>query len=93
MTMMGQGYFLFCYLRIPLYSTKLSLVECKTLVDKITMCVKHWANRHLSYAGKLELIKMLIGGITNFWAQVFPLPKKAIKDVNRICGYNTPILI
>ncbi|CAN7056668.1 unnamed protein product [Brassica rapa subsp. trilocularis] len=28
-----------------------------------------WKNRCLSYAGRLQLIKSLISGISNFWSQ------------------------
>lgn len=65
---MGEGQFPFRYLRIPLHSKKLNSLECNLLVDKIVSKFKHWSSRFLSYDGKIELIRSVIGGITSFWA-------------------------
>lgn len=39
----------------------------------------------MSYAGRLELLRSVIGGITNFWSSVFCLPKKVMKQVETLC--------
>lgn len=39
----------------------------------------------MSFAGRVELIRNVLGGIENLWAQMFYLLKKVIKGVNAIC--------
>lgn len=34
-----------------------------------------------NYAGRLELIKSVIGGMTNFWSQIFIVHKKVIRTM------------
>lgn len=67
-TGMKEGDFPFRYLGIPLHSRSLSPADCRSLVDQITSSIRHWATRFLSYAGRLELIRAVIGGMTNFWS-------------------------
>lgn len=39
----------------------------------------------LSYASRLQLVKFILGSMQNYLAQIFPLLKKLIKDVETIC--------
>lgn len=39
----------------------------------------------LSHGGRLELVRTVIAGIKNLWAQPFTLPKKLIKRVDAMC--------
>ena len=64
----------FTYLGLPITASKLSKVECKTLVEKITTRITTWASRHISYAGRPVLVNSVLFGIFNFWVQVFMLP-------------------
>lgn len=41
--------------------------------------------RHLSFAGRLQLIQSIIYGIINFWGSVFPLPKGCHDKLEQIC--------
>ncbi|GKV02273.1 hypothetical protein SLEP1_g14730 [Rubroshorea leprosula] len=45
-----------------------------------------WSAKHLSFAGRLQLITAVIQGITTFWCSTFILPKKVIREVERICA-------
>ncbi|XP_021761363.1 uncharacterized protein LOC110726203 [Chenopodium quinoa] len=36
---------------------------------------------HLSYAGRLQLVKSVLFGIQTYWAQIFILPKKILKEI------------
>ncbi|GKV51281.1 hypothetical protein SLEP1_g57948 [Rubroshorea leprosula] len=45
-----------------------------------------WASKHFSFAGRLQLISSVIQGITTFWCSTFILPKKVIKEVERLCA-------
>ena len=80
-----EGKLPFSYLGLPITASKLSKVECKTLVEKITTRITTWASRYISYAGKLVLANSVLFGIFNFWAQVFMLPQAVIDKVTKLC--------
>ena len=67
------------YLGVPLLSTKLTISNCKPLVDRITARVSSWTARFLSFAGRLQLIKFVLCGIQSFWNGLFILPKAVIR--------------
>lgn len=71
----------FRYLGVPLSSKKLSVYQCKPLVDKVTARIQGWTAKYLSYAGRLQLVKSVLFGIQTYWAQIFVLPKKVVKDI------------
>lgn len=48
------------YLGVPLLSTKLKHSDCKSAIDRITARTKNWANRDLTYAGRVQLIKNVL---------------------------------
>ncbi|KAH7846413.1 hypothetical protein Vadar_013777 [Vaccinium darrowii] len=72
------------YLGVPLLTTKLKHVDCKNLIDRITIKIKNWANRDLTYAGRLQLIKNVLFSMQTYWASLFILHKKVIKEVETI---------
>ncbi|GKV37600.1 hypothetical protein SLEP1_g45612 [Rubroshorea leprosula] len=74
------------YLGVPLITGKLAKKDLRPLVSKITEIMSSWAAKHLSFAGRLQLISSVIQGITNSWCFVFILPKGIIKEVEKICG-------
>lgn len=82
---MEEGAFPFRYLGVPLHSKKLNSRDCRPLVDKIVGKISFWTSRLLSYAGRVQLVRSVIGGMLNFWAQIFCLPKKLLKMVENIC--------
>ena len=43
--------------------------------------VHGWAAKHLSYVGRLQLVKSVLFGIQTYWAHIFILPKKILKEV------------
>ena len=73
------------YLGVPLTSKKLSLHDCKPLIEKITERIKCWTTRFLSYAGRLQLVKSVLFGMQTYWAQIFLLPKKIVKEIETCC--------
>ena len=81
---MDEGILPFRYLGVPLHSKKLNARECRPLVDKIVGRINCWSSRLLSYAGRLQLVRSVIGGVKNFWAQIFCIPKKLIKMIEGI---------
>jgi hypothetical protein len=67
------------YLGVPLTSSRLKVVYCKGLVDRITSKVRHWTCRTLSYAGRVQLINSVLFSIQVYWASLFLLPGQVIK--------------
>lgn len=67
---MQLGSFPFRYLGVPLSPRKLAYADCKALVDKILARMKSWTVKHLSYAGRLVLVKSVLSSMQNFWCQL-----------------------
>ncbi|XP_049394711.1 uncharacterized protein LOC125859002 [Solanum stenotomum] len=87
-----EGTLPFRYLGVPLASQKLGVNAYLPLIEKITAKITCWSAKVLSYAGRLQLIKtVLFGvhavlfGVHAYWAQIFLLPKKAIKTTEQHC--------
>lgn len=74
------------YLVFPFISGKLKDSDCQPLIDKITAKVHSWTSKFLSYAGRLQFISSVLEGMYNYWCTVFLLPKKIIRQVERICN-------
>ena len=72
------------YLGVPLHSTKLTVLNCKPLVDRIISRVSSWTVRFLSFDGLLQLIKYVLCGIQSFYNGLFILPKAVIRKVEQI---------
>ncbi|XP_075083309.1 uncharacterized protein LOC142167054 [Nicotiana tabacum] len=75
----------FKYPGVPLSTRKLITHQCIPLVEKIVDRIRSWTSKFLSYAGRLQLIKSVLFEMQTYWAQVFLIPKKAIKTINSIC--------
>ncbi|KAJ8420145.1 hypothetical protein Cgig2_024524 [Carnegiea gigantea] len=61
------------YLEVPITASKLSKMECRALLDKITSKIKTWSSRHLSLTGRTRLINSVFFGLFNYWASIFIL--------------------
>lgn len=72
------------YFGLPL-SSKWSKMECYQLVEKITTRITQAYSRHLSYAGRLQIINAVLFSLYNIWGAVFILPQSVLKEVDRIC--------
>lgn len=79
------GVFPMRYLGVPLYSKKLSTLQCAPLIQSIKNKLRSWTVRSLSYAGRSLLISTVINGITNFWTSSFIIPKSVIKEIDSLC--------
>lgn len=71
------------YLGVPLVSGKLSQKDCKPLIDRIVAKIKSWSAKHLSFAGRLQLIKLVLFSVQVYWTSTFILPKKVIKTIEQ----------
>lgn len=73
------------YLGLPLTTKKMTKVDYEPLVDKIRTRLMSWTCRHLSYAGRLQLINSVIMSISNFWCSAFRLPKTCFEEIESMC--------
>ncbi|XP_039006622.1 uncharacterized protein LOC120134212 [Hibiscus syriacus] len=74
------------YLGVPLVSRKLSVKDCHSLIDKIKAKLNIWANKHLSFAGRLQLIRAVLFSMANFWCRQLILPKEIIRAIEQLCS-------
>lgn len=81
----SQGEMPFKYLGVPLSSKKITVQQCQPLVEKIIVRIRCSSTKFLSYSGRAQLIKSVLFEMQTYWAQVFQLPKKVIKQVTSIC--------
>ncbi|KAI5327303.1 hypothetical protein L3X38_026699 [Prunus dulcis] len=72
------------FLGVPLISTRLTARDCRSLIDKITNMVESWTSKRLSYAGRLQLIKLVLFSIQVYWSSIFILPKEVCKIIDQI---------
>lgn len=80
-----QGSFPVRYLGVPLTTRKLRKQDYQPLLDRILSKFNAWTVKHLSYAGRLQLIKSVIYSIITFWASIFLFPISASKILS-ICA-------
>jgi hypothetical protein len=80
---MNEGTFPVRYLGVPLISRRLLASDCSVLVDKITTRIDSWLSRHLSFAGRLQLINSILVSLQTFWARVFILPMKIVRLIEQ----------
>lgn len=81
----AQGELSVRYLGLPLLSKRMCNADYETLIDRIRMRMSSWTTRHLSYAGRQQLLKAVIIGIVIFWIQAFRLPSQCIKRIEGLC--------
>ncbi|CAL1407427.1 unnamed protein product [Linum trigynum] len=74
------------YLGVPLVAGKLTVNACRPLIDRITSRVQGWKAKSLSYAGRVELVGSILYSMSQYWMNVFMLPKTVIREVERICN-------
>ena len=74
------------YLGVPLMPHKLRHQDYQQLIDKVKARVNTWTAKHLSFAGRLQLIQSVIYSMINFWFAIFPLPKECLDELEQICN-------
>ncbi|GJV01911.1 hypothetical protein Tco_1335480 [Tanacetum coccineum] len=58
--------------------------DCKELLEKVQIRVDDCKNKSLSIAGRLQLVKSVLGSLHVFWASVFMLPTRILLDIEQI---------
>ncbi|XP_039009389.1 uncharacterized protein LOC120137799 [Hibiscus syriacus] len=74
------------YLGVPLVKRKLSEKDCVLLIEKIKAKLHHWSGKHLSYAGRLELIRAVLFSVANYWCRQLFLPQSIINKIEQLCS-------
>ncbi|XP_038990950.1 uncharacterized protein LOC120113971 [Hibiscus syriacus] len=74
------------YLGVPLVTRKLSVKECRSLIDKIRAKLNSWANKHLIFTGRIQLIRAVLFSMASFWCRQLILPKKVILSIEQLCS-------
>ena len=54
------------YLGVPITASKLSKLECRTLVEKIFEKIRQWSTKSLSFTGRAQLINSVIFDMYSF---------------------------
>ncbi|OIT30778.1 hypothetical protein A4A49_58251, partial [Nicotiana attenuata] len=85
LTSYKRGTLPFRYLGVPILPKKLTIMDCEVLVDKMTVKIKSWGTRNLSYAWRVLLVNTVLMHIHTYWASIFVLPKKVIKSIIGVC--------
>ncbi|XP_062086266.1 uncharacterized protein LOC133792381 [Humulus lupulus] len=80
-----EGFFPLTYLGVSLRPTKWKAIDCDIILKKIRLRLRVWASRHLSYAGRVQLVHSVLMGIHNYWMSIFLLPQGVIRDIDRLC--------
>ncbi|XP_019100863.1 PREDICTED: uncharacterized protein LOC109132872 [Camelina sativa] len=60
--------------------------DYQPLLDKLLARFNSWTARHLSFAGRLQLIHSVIYSTITFWASVFILPNSCIEEIESMCS-------
>ncbi|XP_022553965.2 uncharacterized protein LOC111204050 [Brassica napus] len=82
----SQGSFPIRYLGVPLTTKKLRRQDYQPLIDKLHLRFSSWTVRHLSFAGRLQLLKSVIYSTISFWASIFLLPIGCLKTLEQMCN-------
>ncbi|CAL9240343.1 unnamed protein product, partial [Arabidopsis halleri] len=74
------------YLGLPLMAQKMRKQDYQPLIDRLLHRFSSWTARHLSFAGRLQLLKSVIYSTINFWTSVFILPSQCLLKLEQMCN-------
>lgn len=57
------------------------------LVKRIRLRLRSWTGRYLSYAARLQLLRLVIGSIVNVWINTYRLPNGCVKELEKMCSW------
>ncbi|GKC61013.1 putative reverse transcriptase domain, reverse transcriptase zinc-binding domain protein [Tanacetum coccineum] len=72
------------YLGVPLVSSRLLIRDCVELIDRVQTRIQDWKNKSLSAAGRLQLIRSVLGAMHIYWASVFILPSRVLLNIEQL---------
>ena len=78
------GHFPIRYLGAPLHSKRLRKGDFQPLLGKIQSAISSRQARHLSYAGRVQIINSVLQNVVGFWMQVIIFPKSVIHIIESL---------
>ncbi|KAL0367292.1 UNVERIFIED_CONTAM: hypothetical protein Sradi_3619300 [Sesamum radiatum] len=78
-----EGHLPLRYLGLPLLASRLTIADCKPILQKIDDRIRGWDGIMLSFTGRLQLIKSVLTALQVYWAMAFILPKSIIKEIEK----------
>ncbi|GJV82644.1 RNA-directed DNA polymerase, eukaryota, reverse transcriptase zinc-binding domain protein [Tanacetum coccineum] len=72
------------YLGVLLLAKRLGVGDCQCLIENVKSIINSWKNRHLSYAGRIQLIASVLSTMQQYWASVYMLPDTVIKELDKL---------
>lgn len=82
----AQGALPLKYLGVPISPKKMTRSDFQPLLDKIAARFNSWTVKHLSFAGRFQLIQAVIYSTISFWASMFIIPVECGGVLERMCG-------
>lgn len=70
---------------LPLHKRRLNKIEIQPLIDRVGGKLPTWKGKQMARAGRVTMVKAVLTAIITYYATVIPLPKWAIKKLDRIC--------
>ncbi|GKC33961.1 hypothetical protein Tco_1046345 [Tanacetum coccineum] len=58
--------------------------DCVELIDRVQTRIQDWKNKSLSTAGRLQLIRSVLGAMHTYWASVFILPFRVLLNIEQL---------
>ncbi|XP_010435962.1 PREDICTED: uncharacterized protein LOC104719693 [Camelina sativa] len=74
------------YLGLPLLTKRMTTQDYAPLIARIKDRISCWSARHLSFAGRLQLIASVLHSLINFWMSAFRLPNACISEIDSLCS-------
>ncbi|KAL2250082.1 UNVERIFIED_CONTAM: hypothetical protein Sindi_2481900, partial [Sesamum indicum] len=71
------------YLGLPLISSRLTIADCRPLLQKIDKRIAGWEGTTISSVGRVQIIKSVLISLSLYWASAFILPKKVINEIEK----------
>ncbi|KAL2252949.1 UNVERIFIED_CONTAM: putative mitochondrial protein [Sesamum indicum] len=63
--------------------SKLTISDCQPLLRKIDERINGWEGLALSYAGRVQLIKLVLMAFSVYWGSAFILPKGVLREIRK----------
>ena len=75
------GLFPFTYLGVPLSPYRLLASQFAPLLNALELTIQGWIRKHLSYAGRLELLQSMLLDKVHFWLNNFSMPEVVLTKI------------
>jgi hypothetical protein len=73
-----------CYLGLPLSVTRLKRVHFQPLEDKVTIKFIPWIGKHVTVAGRVNVIKLVLTSIAIYFITVLDVPVEVLMKIDSL---------